>query len=254
VTGAAVTRSTGEGARRISSGHCPCTCGFLTSLVDITDRTRLESERARIARDHAALAIRLISIQDEERQRIAPNLHDDIGQQVTALASSDSIPAVNFGQLDWLSRVSFQLDIAPIVTSDDSGGTRELSLAVAIVVNPQLDKGKRIVNGAGTIDGFPDADRSVGGEKDSLATIVSGYGVSIVQVPGKPRRVSDVPHTRQIPERVEHGFLPARHRIEQPLSFGFVRPSLNHDFELSSDRRGTRPASAQCDSREDLLV
>jgi len=58
---------------------------FFVSLVDVTERRRLEREHEQIARDRAALASRLLSIQDEERQRIARNLHDDIGQQVTAL-------------------------------------------------------------------------------------------------------------------------------------------------------------------------
>ena len=106
----------------------------------------------------------------------------------------------------------------------------------------------------GTVDGFPDADWPIGSEKDSLATIFTGHRVGIVQVPGKPRRVSDVPCRRQIPERLKHGFLPASHRIEQPLSFGFSRPPLDHDLELGSDRRGAWPDGAQCDSREGLLV
>jgi signal transduction histidine kinase len=58
---------------------------YFVALVDVTDRKSLDRERARVAREHAALASRLISAQDEERQRIARNLHDDIGQLVTAL-------------------------------------------------------------------------------------------------------------------------------------------------------------------------
>jgi PAS domain S-box-containing protein len=58
---------------------------LFTALVDVTDRRRLEHDRDQIARERAALAGRLIAIQDDERLRIARNLHDDLGQQVTAL-------------------------------------------------------------------------------------------------------------------------------------------------------------------------
>jgi PAS domain S-box-containing protein len=58
---------------------------YLVALVDVTQQRSLEREREQIAREHAALAGRLITIQDEERLRIARNLHDDLGQQVTAV-------------------------------------------------------------------------------------------------------------------------------------------------------------------------
>ncbi len=58
---------------------------YFTALIDITERRRLEGERTKAAREHAALARRLLSVQDEERQRIARDLHDNIGQQVTSL-------------------------------------------------------------------------------------------------------------------------------------------------------------------------
>jgi PAS domain S-box-containing protein len=58
---------------------------YFTSLVDVTDRRRLEGEREQLARRHTDLALRLVSIQDTERQRIARNLHDDVGQQVTSV-------------------------------------------------------------------------------------------------------------------------------------------------------------------------
>ena len=57
----------------------------LTALVDVTEEGLVEREREQIARDRAALTNRLIAIQDDERLRIARNLHDDLGQQVTAL-------------------------------------------------------------------------------------------------------------------------------------------------------------------------
>jgi len=58
---------------------------LLMALIDITERRELEITRAKSAQEHAAVAIRLLSAQDEERHRIARELHDNIGQQVTAL-------------------------------------------------------------------------------------------------------------------------------------------------------------------------
>lgn len=58
---------------------------FFVSLTDVSERRALERERDRVARDHAALVLRLLAAQDDERQRIARNLHDDIGQQHTVI-------------------------------------------------------------------------------------------------------------------------------------------------------------------------
>lgn len=58
---------------------------FFTSIVDITEKKALERERARTAEERSALANRLLAAIDQERQRIAQNLHDDVGQQLTAI-------------------------------------------------------------------------------------------------------------------------------------------------------------------------
>ena len=58
---------------------------YFTSIIDVTERKELERERERTASEHEALASRLIAAIDEERQRIARNLHDDVGQQLTAI-------------------------------------------------------------------------------------------------------------------------------------------------------------------------
>jgi len=58
---------------------------LFAAMIDVTDRRRLEHERAQLAEERAALASRLLSAQEDERREIARNLHDDVGQQVTAL-------------------------------------------------------------------------------------------------------------------------------------------------------------------------
>lgn len=58
---------------------------FLMSVIDVTDRKLLVREREQFAVERAMLAGRLIAVQDLERTRIARDLHDDIGQEVTAL-------------------------------------------------------------------------------------------------------------------------------------------------------------------------
>jgi signal transduction histidine kinase len=84
-----LTLLTADGPRSVQLFVRPRQSGsspeYLTSLIDVTDRKALQGERDRMAREHAALAGRVISVQDDERMRIARNLHDDIGQEVTAM-------------------------------------------------------------------------------------------------------------------------------------------------------------------------
>jgi signal transduction histidine kinase len=61
------------------------TARLFTAVVDVTDERRLEIERV-VALDRVkALLNRLVSVQEEERRRMARNLHDHLGQQFTAL-------------------------------------------------------------------------------------------------------------------------------------------------------------------------
>jgi len=89
---------------------------YLTSIIDVSERKRLERERDRIARENAALAGRVISVQDDERTRIARNLHDDIGQELTALKlmvellASEPAPSAIGAQIARVQRTVEALD------------------------------------------------------------------------------------------------------------------------------------------------
>jgi PAS domain S-box-containing protein len=80
-----VTLKTRDHVREVQLLCRPHSARFFTSIVDITEKKELERERARTAGERLALANRLLEVIDDERQRIARNLHDDVGQQVTAI-------------------------------------------------------------------------------------------------------------------------------------------------------------------------
>jgi two-component system sensor kinase len=58
---------------------------FFVSLVDVTERRRLEAAREEARREHKELVGRMLTLQEAERRRLARDIHDDLGQQVTAL-------------------------------------------------------------------------------------------------------------------------------------------------------------------------
>lgn len=58
---------------------------LFTAVVDVTEERRLELERAEALERVKALIEKLVTVQEVERRRIALNLHDHIGQQLTAL-------------------------------------------------------------------------------------------------------------------------------------------------------------------------
>lgn len=78
---------------------------FFTALVDITEQRRLEREGELALRKHAELVREMMFVQEKERQRIASDIHDDLGQQITGLrlklewlaAVSDSDPTLSAG-------------------------------------------------------------------------------------------------------------------------------------------------------------
>jgi PAS domain S-box-containing protein len=55
------------------------------SILDVTERRRLEAARDEARLEHIELVQRMFALQEAERRRLAQDIHDDLGQQVTAL-------------------------------------------------------------------------------------------------------------------------------------------------------------------------
>jgi PAS domain S-box-containing protein len=81
-------------------------CGYVGSCIDITELKHTEQELEE-------LSGRLIYAQEEERKRVARELHDDLGQQLTVLAMelADHLnaPQMPTHVSDWLHHVSDKL-------------------------------------------------------------------------------------------------------------------------------------------------
>lgn len=58
---------------------------FFTAIIDLTERRELEQARKEASEERSVLARRLIETQESERKRIARDLHDNVGQQITAM-------------------------------------------------------------------------------------------------------------------------------------------------------------------------
>jgi signal transduction histidine kinase len=109
---------------------------FFASMIDVTERRQLDHTRAQLAREHASLASRLLSAQEDERRHIAADLHDDIGQRLTALrlriehviARAGTTPLRS--QLEQLRQSVAELDDA---LHRVSAGLRPASLDLGIV-------------------------------------------------------------------------------------------------------------------------
>jgi signal transduction histidine kinase len=92
------------------------TARLFTAIVDVTEERRLELERAEALERVKALIEQLVTVQEEERRRIALNLHDHIGQQLTALrlalgSMRDEPPANGrTQQLDRIDELTSRMD------------------------------------------------------------------------------------------------------------------------------------------------
>lgn len=65
--------------------HDPVVSGIVINAQDITERTRLEAALKLSARRLRALAAHIFAAQETERRRLSLELHDELGQSLTAL-------------------------------------------------------------------------------------------------------------------------------------------------------------------------
>ena len=151
---------------------------FLASLLDVTQRRQLERERDQIARERVALAGRLIAIQDDERLRIARNLHDDLGQQVTALSLkletiASALPEATGAAFARVREMLRQLDQRlHFVASELRPAALDLGIVTAI---------EQFVQEWSTTFGVPAAFHSSGIEAAGLTTHVETHLYRIAQ-------------------------------------------------------------------------
>jgi len=88
---------------------------LFTALVDVTDERRLATERADALGRVKGLIQQLVTVQEEERRRLALNLHDHIGQQITALRLAlgnlrAAEPAARGRRIDGLEEMAARID------------------------------------------------------------------------------------------------------------------------------------------------
>ena len=70
--------------------------GVIESLRDITEYRRTEEASIEYAGRLKALAAKVAEVEDTQRQRLARELHDQVGQNLTALAINLNIIQINF--------------------------------------------------------------------------------------------------------------------------------------------------------------
>jgi len=72
--------------------------GAVGFAVDITDQKEIEEKLVYLLKDNRELAQRLVEVQEEERRNLARELHDELGQSITAVKSLATAITVKSGE------------------------------------------------------------------------------------------------------------------------------------------------------------
>jgi len=106
---------------------------YRTTMIDITDQAqgeqRLRAERMALERSEGALrelTRRLMTVEEDERRRIAADLHDDIGQRLHAVQMELEILGRRLFGAKWADEVSTVHQLLEEVISDLEGLARRL--------------------------------------------------------------------------------------------------------------------------------
>ena len=120
----------------------PGTRKSVGSLLDITERKRSEQELDDSRQQMRALSLRVLSAQEEERTRISREIHDELGQTLTALAFDvaeiiDGLPKEEADALSRAIRMSERIEEATVAVQRISSELRpgildDLGLEAAI--------------------------------------------------------------------------------------------------------------------------
>lgn len=107
-----------------------------TILIDVTDRNQLQAELAAERNRLRALTERLAEVQERERQRLAQELHDQVGQNLTALSFTLSAARIQLPHSPELDTIQRHLDDSLALVEQIAELTRNL---MAELRPPMLD-------------------------------------------------------------------------------------------------------------------
>ncbi|MCL9848150.1 PAS domain S-box protein [Ralstonia solanacearum P673] len=100
---------------------------FTVMLRDITERVRAEAALRRSQEELQHLSDSILAAREEERHRIARELHDDLGQRLSALKMDITLLAADIRAADGTSPFTAQTDAMQRVIDDTIAAVRQIS-------------------------------------------------------------------------------------------------------------------------------